>query len=467
MKRPSLHFYPAFLAILLAVTPARFAAGAESADLDPAPDADRLTREIIGKYTVLQTVEPDISEVEKAVMEKAESYLDTNRLHAKLMIEGIVGAGHPSSAAFNNLLGTIYFEEGLWKESEEQYRIAIDKFPNFRRAWSNLGFLLFRQDHFGEAVEALVRSVDLGATDAYTYGLIGYANLRERSFHAAHVAYNAAIMKEPENGDWLEGLVQVLMETGRAGEALPLLDELLENEPFNAKFWKAQANSWLERGDLLRAARNLEIARLLEEDAPDSIYQLGHIYLRMDMPEEAASVYREAMQLHPFPDFRQALRVVRILLRSGAVDEAGAVFAEVDTESGDWMMRDRIEFRLVSAELAEARGNRAAAIEHLVWVTEQDPLNGEALYRLAQRYQDNGQTAEAQVVLERIEEDSNYFYSSRMLLTRILVGMEQYEAAVPVLEQAMKINPGPRLNTLYRQVKNAIQTGAPAIESID
>ena len=65
------------------------------------------------------------------------------------------------------------------------------------------------------AVKALVKSIELGDTSPDTYGTAAYSHLRVGNLMAAELAYNAAVMLEPNNIEWIEGKAQAMISGKR------------------------------------------------------------------------------------------------------------------------------------------------------------------------------------------------------------------------------------------------------------
>ena len=200
--------------------------------------------------------------------------------HLTYQLVDILSDGTPVSAAFNHALGNIYYEAGEFLNAEIEYLASLDKYESFQRAWNGLGLTRFRQDDFDGALKALGKSIELGANDASTYGILGYCHLNKGNLKSAEVAYDLAILSDPSNTEWTEGLAQIYMETERFQEARRVFEQLSREYPEDEEYWLLQANVWLSMDEPLKTARCLEIARRIGKIDAEAMFLLGNIYLK-------------------------------------------------------------------------------------------------------------------------------------------------------------------------------------------
>ncbi|RME71198.1 MAG: tetratricopeptide repeat protein [Verrucomicrobia bacterium] len=422
--------------------------------------SDEFQRRMAASYGVLSSREPAISEVETAILEKRAGLMAEDPAAARAMLQEILADGKPVSAAFNQVLGNLYFTAGEFAAAERQYLTAIRKFPDFQRAWNSLGTLRVQLDRFGEGAEALARSIELGASDAETFGMLGYALLRQRQYLAAEVAYDMALLRAPTEIKWLEGKMRILAESGRHREAITAADELLAIDPGNLEYWRVQANAHLALGQLAETARNIEIARLLGPVDADALYLLGNIYIRQDMPNKALGAYLAALELQPGTKISTLISVARSLLAQNETELARRLINTLEVDPARASPRDRLRHALIRGRLAERDGDTVAAIAAFEEALAIDPLDPETLFRLARAYAAAGKTEKARYHLERIKGDPNYEYGAQLFIARLYIDAGMLEKALAPLRQALRIRPGTEVENLYNRLKVAVETAA-------
>ena len=117
------------------------------------------------------------------------------------------------SAAFDFILANLYFQEGDLVAAEKFYLQAIKKYPSFRRAYKNLGFVNIQSGDYVSAINSISKSMELGDVDGRAYGLLAYSYLTQENYYPAEAAYRQAILMQPEVVDWKLGLARCLLET--------------------------------------------------------------------------------------------------------------------------------------------------------------------------------------------------------------------------------------------------------------
>ena len=289
--------------------------------------------EFLGSYGFLAGYEPAISDEEK---EALRGLIDLIKASPKAAIQQLEPQIKSStSAAFDFILANLYFQEGNLTKAKTYYNSAIKKYPDFRRAYKNLGLVLVQDGDFKGAVPVIAKAMDLGEVDGRAYGVLGYAYPTEQRYYAAEAAYRQAILMQPETSDWKIGLARCLLETERYNDAIALFDTLLREEPDNADYWLLQSNAYIGKEQSLKAAQNLEIVRRMGQAELATLKLLGDIYMNNDSPDLALNAYLEAAQIASAEDADALLRAADILTRTANYDQAKTMITEIRQKIGD------------------------------------------------------------------------------------------------------------------------------------
>ena len=134
----------------------------------------------------------------------------------------------------------------------EQAVLAID--PGDAAAHNGLGLLLARAGRPADARAAFEKAVGLDPSAVPYWVNLGNARLTAGDAAAAEAAYREALRLDATSPDAANGLALLLVNTGRAEAAIPLLERVLAPAP---AFYEAWLNLGLARqatGDLPRAA---------------------------------------------------------------------------------------------------------------------------------------------------------------------------------------------------------------------
>lgn len=361
-----------------------------------------------------------------------------------------------ASAALNYTLAALLLQEGRQGEAVREFEIAIRKFPNFTRAYKNLGLTYIQQGRYDEAQPMLAKAVELGDGSGATYGLLAYCYLNMGRAPAALDAYRIASVLDPDNKDWKVGIAASLMQTNRYDEAVPKFRELLIDDPGNTRYYFSIANAFLAQNRAMEGAGYLEIIRRMGKADVDSMVLLGDIYVNENLSELAFQVYEEAFSGGRIPTVARALRFLSALLQRGALDRASDMVKLVEENlGGDMSERDQLRFLNLQSQLALAEGDDEAAANVLMRVIERDPLNGEALLLLGNYFASVDDYVQADLYYDRAIRVAEYRVDGLIQKARAKVAQRKFEEAVTLLVEAQSLEPRSHVARYLDAVRNA------------
>ena len=407
-------------------------------------------------YGVLEDREPELQELEISLLEKIGPMVEENPEFAKSMLEGMLGEETPATASFNFILANLYFNGGAWEDALAEYDRAIEKFPTFRRAWKNLGMLKTRLANYEGGMIALVRCIELGDTSPDTYGSAAYCHLRVGNLMAAELAYNAAVVLDPNNIEWVEGKAQAMMMAKRYTEALPLLEELIRRNPQKNIYRIYQANVYVETEQFYKAAQVFEMIEAFGDGTMDTRVQLANIYSLQGMYELAIDTYIGAERGDLVKRISEALLSVKFLIEKDEVDEARRLFDKIGSLEMHWKIEDKTRFLLLESTFAKHDGDSVGEEGKLVEALEIDPLNGEVLTLLGSHHSERGQKAKAMYYFERAYNSEKHEYDALILASQTLIDENRFSESLELLQRALLRKPSSELKSLIGQVKQAM-----------
>ncbi|MBK1875723.1 tetratricopeptide repeat protein [Pelagicoccus mobilis] len=422
---------------------------------EPDFSSDEFVERFTASYGVLSEKEPPLNDIEVVMLKKIAPLLRINKTQAQNFLQSMVTSEEKHSASFNYLLGNIYFENQEFLLAEEQYKAAIEGFPDFQRAWTNLGVLKLRSGDTKSALIAFLKAVELGDTKGQTFGMLGYCHYAEGNYISAEVAYNRAVLAEPNNLDWLEGKAQTYLKAERYVEAIRMQDELIARSPRNAEYWLAQTNAYLRSDDHQRAARNLEIVRSLGAADFQSLYLLGGLYSKLKMFKPARDAYLDAAKYARPSDVSFLIEAAKLLVHNKEMSAAQELFDLIDLQSATPKDQELVDYHMIAAELSYHNGQTQAAIESLSEAETIDPTNGKLLVRLGQLQAETGNRDKAYLLLDRAEQDPEYEYNALLTRIKLLIEEERFSESQIFVSRAMKLNANETIQNLYTQVEQA------------
>lgn len=412
-------------------------------------------KRFVASYGVLEDREPELQELEISLLEKIGPMVEENPEFAKSMLEGMLGEETPATATFNFILANLYFNGGALEDALAEYDRAIEKFPTFRRAWKNLGMLRTRNADYEGAVKALVRSIELGDTSPDTYGTAAYSHLRVGNLLAAELAYNAAVMLEPNNIEWIEGKAQAMISGKRLREAIPLLEELLKRNSQRGIYRMFLANVYVETEQFLKAAQVFELMHSMGEGDMATRLQLANIYSLQGMYDLSVDTFIAAKRDDLVSLLPQVLTTVRYLLDMNEVGQAKRLFGNLGLLDPLWSSENRTRFLLLESSFAALDGNSGLEESKLMEALENDPTEGEALVRLGSIHAGRGEKAKAMFFFERAYTSEKHEYDALILASEVLIESRRFGESLDLLQRALNRQPTSELKLLIDQVKAA------------
>jgi tetratricopeptide (TPR) repeat protein len=468
---------PAAIASVLALGLASFAAGQDyanaperparlplkPADLQPADlrfwNDDRFRREFMASYIPATDIEPPVSEDDRdAVQDILKLIADEKFDEAIARIER--RRNDASSAVYEFILGNIHFQNDRFDEAATAYLEATRKYPNYRRAWKNLGRIRVRQQDFASALPALTKVIELGGVDGTSFGLLGYCHAQVQDPIAAESAYRMAVLMDPASPEWKEGLALSLFRQERYPDAAAMLGKLIERSPSSPRLWILQANAFIGLNQPLRAAENYEMVDTLGGSTVETLNQLAGIYVNTGLYAAAVDTYDRAMEMDLDGRPQAPLQGADLMVRRGAHTETERLLDAIEALYGYTLEEaDRLNMLRLRARIAVARGEGAEQVAILEEIIAVDPLDGDALLLLANHFYREGEFERAVFLFERAQSLEAFEADARVGHAQVLVRQQRYAEAIPLLKQAQSIRPRESVREFLEQVERFATRG--------
>ena len=153
----------------------------------------------MGSYGVDTEKSPSISSEEAEVFRQVAKSGYKSDTAIKILSKSI---NKDSSGAMDFALANFLLQKGDIGLAIDSFAIAIAKFPNFGRAYKNIGLAYIQQGNYEKALPNLTKSLEILGGDGGLFGLIGYCHLNNENYGPALDAYKLALVFEPESRDW-------------------------------------------------------------------------------------------------------------------------------------------------------------------------------------------------------------------------------------------------------------------------
>ncbi len=433
---------PVFLCLVLAL-PAFGATPAGAPKLDP----KRIINESNG---FLREREPEMSAEEYALYEKVVTALSAQPEFALKLLEAMVSDKEPPSPAFAFILGNAYYSAGQTEKAEASYRSAVQRYPSFLRAWSNLGVLYYSADRFADAIPCFSKAVALGDRDPTTFGLLGYCLERTGNVVPAEMAYMQALSGDPANAGWTEGLLRLYVQGKQFGRAESLLRNLIKAKPQETRYWLTYANVLLELNRKLEAMALLEAAAGAGVAGNDELSLLADLYAEQRLVPEAVAMYRRLLASSPDLGEQRLVRLAQVLVADGQPAQARGV---LDSLPAGLSAAGRIAALQARSDCFAAENKWPEARRELQTLLELAPLNGRALLSLGLAYAAEDDLPHATFAFESACQVPESAYRANLELANLELKNRHYDKSVTYLDAALKIERTPAIEDFLQRVK--------------
>ncbi|HVU34589.1 MAG TPA: tetratricopeptide repeat protein [Opitutaceae bacterium] len=401
----------------------------------------------------LKDHEPEMTAEEYAVYDKVSTMLTTNADLAIKMLEAMMNEKEPPSPAFAFILGNAYYAANQPDMAVKMYRSALQKYPNFQRAWDNLGILYFTTDRYSDAVPCFTKSIELGERNPSTFGLLGYSLEKEGDIVPAEMAYLQALSLDPSNLDWREGLLRIYISGWQFGRAESLVRTLITAKPADTRYWFDYAGILLSQKRQVQAMVVLEEAVSAGAADADALTLLGDLYAEKNLPTQAVAVYRKVLAAAPDRGAAKLLQFARVLVASGQLDEAARTLAAI---TGELAPANRLELIRIRADLLIARKNWTGAQKEIAALLTIAPLDGRGLLMQGRVYLEENDAPRATLAYEaavRLPESS---YQASLELANLDLKNRHYAKAAEYLEKAQSIQKNDVVEEVLARVRRLV-----------
>ncbi|HHX81376.1 MAG TPA: tetratricopeptide repeat protein [Pseudomonadaceae bacterium] len=343
------------------------------------------------------------------------------------------------SASLMYLLGHVYMELEQYAAAETAFKSALVPLPDYIRVHESLGLMYLLNERFADARIHLSRAASLGLNTSNLYGALGYLNQQSNNFWGAIAAYQQAMVMDPDNRQWQQGLLFALAQTYQFRSGLTLVEQMLQDEPDDPTLWMYRAQMSLQAEEREQALSSLETAIRLGEASLANLQVGATLHLELGSIGRAVELLdaglEEGMQ------YRFVDQAVGWLIRMGEWEQTQRLLAGVE---GNLSLDDTERSQLLTRQASVSLNSNAqqAARTALQQAVELDPANAEALMRLADIHRENRNYNQAELLYQRASADSMFRENAFVLMAQLAVDQDNPERALQLLRDVVRNNPG-------------------------
>jgi tetratricopeptide (TPR) repeat protein len=432
---------PVFL-VVLALPLAVF-----SEEKEGKPDPKRIINE---SNSFLKEREPEMTAEEYALYEKVASMLSSQPEFALKLLQGMVNEQQKPSPAFEFILGNAYYFAGKNEDSATHYKNAIERYPKFLRAWSNLGVLYYSTQKYNEAIPCLAKSVALGDRDPKTFGLLAYCLEQTNNIVQAEMSYMQALSGDPINSEWMEGLLRIYVQGKQFARAEWLVKNMIREHPTETRLWTIEANIMISQTRKVEAMVLLETCAGLGVAGPSELSLLADLYAEQKLIPEAADTYRKLANTDSTLGEKKLFTLIAALIAEGDYTRAQTILDGMkeprSNEGTVGLLQARADLFAAQKEWAKAK----SSLNQLLKIA---PLNGPALVSIGRVYLAEDDQIRASLAFEAAYQIPETTFRASLQLANMELRNKHYAKAVEYLEKALSLEKIPTVEDYLARVK--------------
>ncbi len=348
-------------------------------------------------------------------------------------------------ASLRELRGQVLLSLKRYPEAEKALLAALELEPRLPIATRSLSLVYMVTQQFDKARRYLVKSVELGQADAQLYGQLAYVNLQLHQAVTAVAGYQNALLLEPENKQWYQGLLFALINSADYVRAQALLEDMLNKDPDEANLWLQRGQIALRQGRHLQALSSLETALQLGDNNLDNVALTAQLHIQYGSPERAVALLNGNMQRFITEGDKPRTEALEQVAQWLAVKQdwtsLGSLLASADKYSSKLPGDSRAQLWVYQAEMLINQNKLKSAEDYLAKAIKQTPANGEALLTMARLQRDQKNTERAKMYYLRAEALPEYQEQALQGRAQLAINQKSYPEALVLLRQIYKQNP--------------------------
>jgi len=333
----------------------------------------------------------------------------------------------PDEVEANRNLAITYYTMGNMDQAYEQMQKYVKLEPNNAEAHNNIGLILYNKGIYETAVEEFRTARTLKPNEkqyAYNEGLAlvklgkndeAVKAFKESSGFGDGEDIRASFIKEYEANRWRELYNQghSMMEIGSIKKAIELFEQVLELKPNMLEAHVNLGFCYRQLGDNQKQIYHFEQALKLSPDSPEINFNLGLAYADYKLYQQAIDRFNKVIELKP--DYKDAyFNLGTTLYKMSKFADAVKVFEKAVELSPNWL-----EARLNLGSSALKIGDIKLATTQFEEATKVNPKSADAFYYLGIAYMKDSRFDEASASFQKAIDINPGHSMSRAMLKEL------------------------------------------------
>ncbi|MCL5035602.1 MAG: tetratricopeptide repeat protein [Chloroflexi bacterium] len=219
-------------------------------------------------------------------------------------------------------LGTVLLKKKDFDSSEAAFKKALELYPQYYCAWTQLGDLYTKKRKYDDARAVLEKAmkIDPDYEDAYYY--MGNLAAAKGDIDSAESYYKKALKINPDNfEDIYTGLSTVSLLKRKPDEAQGWIKKALDMNPESANALVVRGMIYNKLGNKVGAQTDFERAAWLDQASDDARRELAYLLIEKGELEKAGELAKSTVKLNPYSP-KNYLVLSRWAAKCGFKDQA-------------------------------------------------------------------------------------------------------------------------------------------------
>ena len=349
------------------------------------------------------------------------------------------------SPALLQVKGQIQLSLKQNNSAKKSFLAAIAKLPDFIRAHKSLAVIYIQQKNYIAARKHLIKTITLGEGDAQLYGYLAYINLQLSTPWSAIAGYKQALLLEPDNKQWQQGLLYSFITAKDNHAAKAMINQMLQQTPNNTRLWLQLSRIALDDNTPLEALTSMEMAIRLGNKDPDNLIATAQLHLNHGSVSRAADLMSQLLKKPSSnrrknrENFEAIESILSWLIYEKHWSEAKKMLKHSAKYAKYLTQVQRSQLKLHQASIpGKSKRQITKLYEAAIKLA---PTNGRALIALAEHYQQHKNYTQAQLLFVRAATLRAFAERAYVGHAQVYIELKNYQKAADLLRKALKRNP--------------------------
>lgn len=343
------------------------------------------------------------------------------------------------SAALLYVIGHIYVGLEMEDAAITAFKSALIQMPDYTRAHEAIGILNLKNENYENARTYLARAVELGLDTGAVYSSLGYLNQQVNNYWGAAAAYQRALMLDPSNQNWQQGLLHALVNSKSYDTASGLVEEQLQSRPDDANLWLYRAHIANFLKDKETALASLETAIRLGKDSKSYLQACANLHMQLGSTDRAIALIKTGVVQEM--DFDFVDQAIHWLIENERWQGAEDLTTDLKTRWANLSDTNKSALLVNESRILQNKKDDARAAQLLQQALELNGGNVPALMTLAGIQLKNKNYPRAEILYQRASAYPSHRENALIALAQIAIDTQNYQKALELLQEVIRIDP--------------------------